>query len=153
MNRILLIVASAIGIGLAAPAMAQKAEYATRGRMPVNAISFGSNPFRASLPSAYIRVNNSPHAVRFGAQPFRASLPRPFIIATSTGHVVKPEGGTTTPPAATQADAPAAPTRNAKRSRGRTEQSTANDKPVRPKPSRYALQIYAMMQNNLDCHP
>jgi hypothetical protein len=135
-NRAILAVAI---LGLAGASSAQQVEYVTRGNVGGHAIRFGSNPIRATLPQAYVRVNNAPHAVGSQAKPNRVPLNVRYVKIHGSGHVIPTiavdqaqKTGNRQGPAATQ--------------------PTAKPKVERTAPSRHDLMIYALMRNKLDCH-
>ena len=125
-------------LGLAGATSAQHVEYVTRGNVGGHAIRFGSNPIRATLPQAYVRVNNSPHAVGSQARPNRVPLNVRYVKIHGSSHVIPTV-------AVDQAPKP-------DRKGHGTPQPTAQPKEERPAPSRHDLMIHALMRNKLDCH-
>jgi len=125
-------------LSLVGAAQAQQVEYVTRGNVGGHAIRFGSNPIRATLPQAYVRVNNAPHAVGSTASPNRVPLNVRYVKIHGSGHVI-----------------PTIAVDQSPKSDGKgqeTPQPTAKPKAERPAPSRHDLMIYALMRNKLDCH-
>lgn len=129
------------GLCLAASAGAQQVEYVTRGSVGGHAIRFGSNPIRATLPKAYVRVNNAPHAVRGASRPLDARLPIRLVRVHGTDHVI--------PTVAVDLVSRTAPAASGQQ----PARVQAAPKPERPAPSRHALMVHALMQNKLECHP
>ncbi len=126
-------------LGLAGAAQAQQVEYVTRGSTGGHAIRFGSNPIRATLPRAYVRVNNSAHAIRTDARPNRVPVNVRYIKVHNSNHVI--------PTVALDQ-----PIKRADRQGREPAQPTAKPKAERPAPSRHDLMIHALMRNKLECH-
>ena len=154
-------------ICLTGAANAQQVEYVTRGTTGGHAIRFGSTPIRATLPQAYIRVNNAPHTVTAAAEAAttrgrtvygksrdrdhgrhshanRIGLRVRFVKIHGTNHVI--------PTFAVDTDNK--PMRANRGSRGERDraQPTGRDQRERPEATRHALMIHALMNNKLDCH-
>lgn len=125
---------------LTASAGAQQVEYVTRGSLGGHAIRFGSNPHRASLPQAYVRVNNSRHAIGSRATPLDARVPIRLIRIHGTDHVI--------PTVAVRQDSP-----RGQAPETRQVRETRVERPAPPAPSRHALMVHSIMKNKLDCHP
>ncbi len=126
-------------LGLAGASSAQQVEYVTRGNLGGHAIRFGSNPIRATLPRAYVRVNNAPHAIGSQARPNRVPLNVRYVKIHGSGHVIPTIAVDQTP-------------RTGDRQGPDQAQTTAKPKVERPAPSRHDLMIHALMRNKLDCH-
>lgn len=125
-------------------ASAQQVEYVTRGSLGGHAVRFGSSPLRATLPRAYVRVNNAPHATGTLARPLdgrrlNGRLPPIRVVRIhGTDHVI----ATVAEPLRAEPRQPEAP----------KVEPTRVTLPKPPAPSRHALMVHALMSNRLDCH-
>lgn len=135
-----LAIVAAAGLGLAACAGAPQVEYVTRGSLGGHAIRFGSSPLRATMPRAYVRVNNAPHATGGAARPLDVRMPIRLIRIHGSDHVI--------PAVAVRQSAP-----RTEAPRPEPVVEAGPRRPEPPAPSRHALMVNAILKNKLDCHP
>lgn len=105
---------------------------------------FGSNPLRATLPRAYVQVNNAPHATGSQARPldsrrFSGRLPPIRVVRIhGTDHVI-----------ATVAEPLRSEPRRHEAAKGERVREAI---PKPPAPSRHALTVHSLLTNRLNCH-
>lgn len=142
MRRLALIALALASLPVAA--QSQQVEYVTRGNLGGHAVRFGSSPLRATLPRAYVRVNNAPHATGTQARPLDGRplggrLPPIRVVRIhGTDHVI-----------ATVAE----PVRTEPRQREAAKGERVREAlPKPPSPSRHGLMVHALLTNRLNCH-